>query len=709
MKTRPKKNDELNPLTYPNFISKELFSQLEREAKQVPEIEGLKVKRKSSFKPSLVDNIEGLRFICSIYQEVRNDLSTILKDREKDRGFIDKETKSCINRNINNGLSFQDPNYETVLLKKNDKSEVVVGPLNNDRKTISIAPIPDHLKGPHITLFGPVDNPKMAINAMNAWHRKSDEESSLISEMVEESGILPMWGADNEDSKTPDLETFSNACRNLVECFKGTISFRDNKTGKSYNLEKEHLSKPIKRPPGLALPSCSHIYKGELLPLHLFDIGTHLYHCWDKPEALTFYIPKLENEKEARYIKNLFVIAERKIKNIHPSYEIGSIKVLVVFENPRAIFRVKEIIEELFPFFAGGSLGWHDYLASTARLFRMDPNYRIPIKSDPEIVIKHIKTSHYLIADEIGKRGGVAIGGMYGVLPEEGSRKSYNLAIMGFIKDVLIQLKRGLTGFWVAHPDFVRVGIALTFAWERYTKDNKEEALLKVIESLFPDKAFLKKNNILDFVKNDDADIFKKGDLLFERSLLAANIRNSNSPKNNDPEEIRYNIFQALQYLVDWLGGNGCVALPATLRSECGEEDTFVRVMDDLATTERSRWEIWAEIFHGRLSIESFLEILDEEIFFIKNGQSTKTKKTQIVWNNISKKWYPVAVKCLLKLVTDPNPCEFATEILLPFTLDNIKNDEKPWEKAKLFDPKKYQLLEKVDHYLEKKLNYILE
>ena len=45
-------------------------------------------------------------------------------------------------------------------------------------------------------------------------------------------------------------------------------------------------------------------------------------------------------------------------------------------------------------------------IPATARLFRMDPNYRISVKSDPEIVIKHIKTSHYLIADEIGKRGG---------------------------------------------------------------------------------------------------------------------------------------------------------------------------------------------------------------------------------------------------------------------------------------------------------------
>jgi len=702
MRTELKIND-LNPLTYPNFISKKLFSQLLSESENVPEVEGLKVKRQDSLGSSLIGDLEALKFVCSIYEEVRSELSILLKSRIKDREFIDEETKGCIKRNFHRGLSFQDNDYETVLFKKNDKSEVVVGPLDNDRKATSLAEIPPHLRGPHITLFGPVDNPKMAINAMNAWHRKGDEEGTFVTEVVKKSGIVPMWGADNEDSKTPDFETFSSACKNLVECFNGTISFQDEESRKSYSLEKENLSKPIKRPPGLALPSCGHIYKGEFLPLHLFDIAMHLYHCWENSEALTFYIPKLENEKEARYIKNLLLVAESKIKDIHPTYKLGSIKVLVVFENPRAIFRIKEIIQELFPFFVGGSLGWHDYLASTARLFKMDANYRIPIKADPEIVIKHIKTSHYLIAKEVGERGGIAIGGMYGVLPEAGNQTSYTLAIVGFIKDALIQFKRGLTGFWVAHPDFVRAGIAIAFAWDRYIKDNDEELLLKVIESLLPDEASFEKDNILNFVKRDDANIFKKGDPLFERSLLAANIDSSISYKNSDSEEVRYNIFQALQYLVDWLCGNGCVALPAILRSDTGE-DVFVRIMDDLATTERSRWEVWAEIFHGRLSLESFLEILNEEIFFIKDGLDTTTKKTQIVWNDFTKKWYPVAVRCLIKLVSDPNPCEFATEILLPFTLDGIKNDKNPWEKAKLFDPKKYQLSEDIDHFLKEKL-----
>ena len=48
-------------------------------------------------------------------------------------------------------------------------------------------------------------------------------------------------------------------------------------------------------------------------------------------------------------------------------------------------------MDTLYPYFAGGSLGWHDYLAATARLFKNDSQYRIPVKADPAIVVTHIR------------------------------------------------------------------------------------------------------------------------------------------------------------------------------------------------------------------------------------------------------------------------------------------------------------------------------
>ena len=64
------------------------------------------------------------------------------------------------------------------------------------------------------------------------------------------------------------------------------------------------------------------------------------------------------------------------------------------------------------------------------------------------------------------------------------------------------------------------------------------------------------------------------------------------------------------------------MALPAKMKNSEGEE-VFVRIMDDLATTERSRWELWAEIHHGRVPLECFETWLKEECLFIKNNVDT--------------------------------------------------------------------------------------
>jgi malate synthase len=94
---------------------------------------------------------------------------------------------------------------------------------------------------------------------------------------------------------------------------------------------------------------------------------------------------------------------------------------------------------------------WHDYVAAAARLFRNDSsNYRMPSKADPQIVVKHIRESHVLLARTVKARGGVAIGGMYGVLPVTAGQPlqsdSMQVCVRGMIRDILVQLRRGLDG-----------------------------------------------------------------------------------------------------------------------------------------------------------------------------------------------------------------------------------------------------------------------
>jgi hypothetical protein len=79
------------------------------------------------------------------------------------------------------------------------------------------------------------------------------------------------------------------------------------------------------------------------------------------------------------------------------------------------------------------------------------------------------------------------IGGMYGVLFEEGNPASFQVAMVGFVRDVVTQLRRGLDGFWIAHPDFVRLAIALVHAWRRRERDPADTALETIVKGLVPD------------------------------------------------------------------------------------------------------------------------------------------------------------------------------------------------------------------------------
>lgn len=688
---------------YDDYLPQPLLDRLLADGEPVAAVPGLTVAPGLRARFPAIESDPALAFVCALFDDVRAHLRKILDQRGRDRAFIDQVTRACATQNAtgnsagdttgkkNAGRDFHAANYRTVIGARDDAGRVVVGP-RPDSTSAADAParvtIPDFMAGDQVTLFGPPDTARMSINAMNALHRKLPDEPALVAELVAASGQVARWGADDEDSKTPIMDNFLHACENIMGCFDRTLRFVDERRGKTYELAESGLSRPIKRIPGLALPDGSHLLHGQPLPLHLYDFAVHLFHNWHRPEALVFYVPKLENEEEAAYFAALVAAAERRIKALHPGYQLGSVRLFVVFENPRAIFRIAEMAAALAPYFLGGSLGWHDFLASTARVFKHDPRYRIPVKADPNIVINHIKESHLILVDNLARLGAIKIGGMYGVLYEDGNPASYQVTMVGYIKDVITQLKRGLDGFWVAHPDFVRPGLALVEAFRRWRRDDDPAVLTELIGALVTDPD--ERDPLMAFVLGADVAGLDKRDPLYPRAVLAADIETSDVIANDHPDEVRYNVFQAVQYLADWLRGNGCVALPATMTSARGER-VFVRIMDDLATTERSRWELWAEVAHGRVSRQLFCDILAEELAFIEAGQATADKRVQVHWSGPAARWYPTAARLLAQLVLCAEPVEFATELLLPFTFPAIRDADDPWAAATALCPGKYR------------------
>lgn len=661
---------------YGTFLPEPLRARLWQEAEPVPEIPGLRLAPGLRAAFPALESEDALRAIVEVYREVRQELAGLLEERARVRAFVDRTTRALVEDN--RGRSVADPDYPSVVGRPDERGRVIIGPLPGPPPPLEVE-VPAFLRGEQVTLFGPPDSPRMAINAMNALHRRRADEPPIVAALVEESGQVPRWGADDEDSQTPIMASFLRATENLAGCYDRTLSWTDPRSGRRYELAAEDLAIPIKRVPGLALPDGSHLLDGQPLPLLLYDFVQHCWHNRDRPQALVFYVPKLESEEEAAWLRRLAQVTLDVLQRVAPARQPRTVRFLLVFEHPRAIFRIREMAAALGPFFLGGSLGWHDFLASAARLFRWDPNYRIPVKADPNIVVNHIKESHRILSRQLGPTGALCLGGMYGVLFEDGNPQSYIVSLAGFIRDVVAQLKRGLQGYWVAHPDFVRPGIALVRAWRRYEADPEDGALRELVCALIPDPA--EQAPLLRFVFGPDVPGLDPSDPRYPRAVLAATLPVSPVIANDDPEEVRYNVFQALQYLADWLLGNGCVALPAALRS-AGGEPVFVRIMDDLATTERSRWELWHEVQHGRVPRERFERILAEEVAFLRRGGEEGGRRVQIPWAGEAARWYPVAVRILRGLVLSPEPPEWVSAWLLPFTFPVVRDAEDPWEAA---------------------------
>ncbi len=241
------KDSYLKIKSYQDFLPEKLYRKLLAQAKPIPS--------QAKIRYLISENTDGsyesplaLQFVGELYEKMESALLKILEQRKFDRDFLDQRTAALYRYNQEQGIDISDPRYETVIGLEDSQGRIVIGPKSQaynqahhkdsfegnakaqnktDRQDTfsgAVAPIPDYLQGPHVTLFGPPDSAKMTINAMNSYHRKLKEEPPIVSEILSLESIAPFWGADDEDSKTPLHEDLLSAGQNLSLALKGHFS-----------------------------------------------------------------------------------------------------------------------------------------------------------------------------------------------------------------------------------------------------------------------------------------------------------------------------------------------------------------------------------------------------------------------------------------------------------------------------------------------------
>ncbi|KAF2257140.1 malate synthase [Trematosphaeria pertusa] len=369
-----------------------------------------------------------------------------------------------------------------------------------------------------VEITGPTDR-KMVVNALNSdvW----------------------TYMADFEDSSAPTWDNMINGQLNLYDAIRKQVDFKQGE--KEYKLRTDRvLPTLIARARGWHLEEKHFTVDGEPISGGLFDFGLYFFNnaheLVKRGTGPYFYLPKMESHLEARLWNDVFNMAQDYI-----GMQRGTIRATVLIETITAAFEMDEIIYELRDHSAGLNCGRWDYIFSTIKRFRQNPNFVLPDRDSVTMTVPFMDAYVKLLIKTCHRRGVHAMGGMAAQIPIKTDPAANDAAMEKVRADKLREVRAGHDGTWVAHP------------------------VLAAIASDVFNKHMPTPNQM--HVRREDVHI------------TANDLLNMNVPGKVTEAGIRKNLDIGLSYMEAWLRGVGCVPINY--------------LMEDAATAEVSRSQLW--------------------------------------------------------------------------------------------------------------------
>jgi malate synthase len=351
--------------------------------------------------------------------------------------------------------------------------------------------------------------------------------------------------ADFEDSNSPSWANVVGGQVNLADAVRGTIE-HDEK-GRHYELGEE-TAVLLVRPRGLHLPERHLRLNGDPVAGAFVDFGLYVHRnageLLERGAGPFFYIPKLESAREAALWRDAFVIAEDAL-----GLDRGTIKATVLIETIPAAFEMDPILYELRDHSAGLNAGRWDYIFSTIKRFRSRADFVLPDRSEVTMTVPFMHAYSELLVKTCHLRGAHAMGGMAAVIPSRTDEEANRKAFEAVRSDKEREAGAGFDGTWVAHPDSVPVA---TEAFDAVLRER-------------PNQVERRRDDV-----SVDAD-----------DLLSV----AQTPGEITERGLRLNVNVGIQYISSWLRGNGAAGIYG--------------LMEDAATAEISRAQVWQWIRHG--------------------------------------------------------------------------------------------------------------
>ena len=362
--------------------------------------------------------------------------------------------------------------------------------------------------------------------------------------------------ADCEDSLAPSWDNVIGGQANLRDAVLRRIDFTSPE-GKAYRLNAE-TAVLIVRPRGWHLEEKHLRHDGRAVPGALVDFGLYVFHnhaaLRERGTGPYFYLPKLESHREARLWAEVFDFTERRLGLAH-----GTIKCTVLIETILAAFEMDEILFELRDYIVGLNCGRWDYIFSFIKKFAKRADFVLPERRLVTMTTHFMRSYSLLCIRTCHRRGAFAMGGMAAQIPIKHDPVANEAAIAKVRADKEREAGDGHDGTWVAHPGLVPVA-------------------MDVFDRLMPTANQLHR-------PREDVQVAATDLLQIPSGAIST-------------EGLRDNISVSLQYMAAWLCGNGCVPIN--------------NLMEDAATAEISRAQIWQWIHHPRGVLEDGRKITAE-------------------------------------------------------------------------------------------------
>ena len=385
--------------------------------------------------------------------------------------------------------------------------------------------------------------------------------------------------ADFEDANTPTWHNMVQGQINVRDAIMGTITY-DGSDGRHYELGDDPATLLV-RPRGWHLLERHIRIDDKPMSGSLFDFGMFFFNSGPpligSGLAPFLYLPKMESHLEARLWNDVFSYAEDRV-----GMERGTIKATVLIETLPAAFEMDEILYELRDHSAGLNAGRWDYIFSAIKCFPDRREMVLPDRGDVTMTVPFMHAYTDLLAATCHRRGAHAMGGMAALIPSRRDEEANEKALAGVRADKEREVGQGYDGTWVAHPDLVPVA--------REVFEKGLGGAPNQLSKQRPDVS-VGASDLLSLPETPGA-ITEAG--------------------------LRTDVNVGFQYLSFWLGGRGAAAINS--------------LMEDAATAEISRSQIWQWVHHGvaledgrTVTAELVRQVLDEETAKIHESVGDET------------------------------------------------------------------------------------